>query len=160
MDRPLPPYRVAIATMTAKMIKLYRHVPPPGELDHFRLHCGDGHSVWGRGAVHFVLIPSQHTITCLSNERRIRCKERLQHGTHFGCLSSTLLLDPHLDCAAEVPGDPLVLLSARRNPGVDEAPGIRKNLCLNVAFLPRWPGNDPPRYWHTCGISCPGLLEA
>ena len=31
MDRPPPPARVAIATMTAERVELYRHVPPLGQ---------------------------------------------------------------------------------------------------------------------------------
>ena len=38
LDRPPPPYRVAIATMTAYKVELYRHVPPPGQPIHVGVH--------------------------------------------------------------------------------------------------------------------------
>ena len=31
VDRPPPPSRVALTTMTAKREELYRHAPPPGD---------------------------------------------------------------------------------------------------------------------------------
>ena len=37
VDRPPPPSRVAITTMTTERIKLYWHIPPPGE----RMPVGD-----------------------------------------------------------------------------------------------------------------------
>ena len=49
-----------------------------------------------------------------------------------------------LDYLAEGPGALLVLLTAHRNPGVDETQGLRRYPYLMVALPPRWTGNGSP----------------
>ena len=59
-------------------------------------HCGEGHSIWGWGAVHCGLIPPPHPDSCLLNKRQIGYEEGLHHGPRSGRPSTTVLLDPRL----------------------------------------------------------------
>ena len=43
----------------------------------FHRHSGEGHSVWGLGAVYRIIIPPPHLYPCLANKRRIGCEEGL-----------------------------------------------------------------------------------
>ena len=38
----------------------------------------------------------------------------------------------------------MVILLERRNPGANETPGLRRDPCQTMAFLPRSSGNGPP----------------
>ena len=64
--------------------------------------------------------------------------------TPFRRPSAPVLQDPCLDCAAEGPGAPLVLLSVRLNHVVNETPVLSQDPCLTVALSQRWPGNGSP----------------
>ena len=91
----------------------------PVELDPFCRHCVNGHSGWGWGEVHCILIPSPHPDPFLSNKGRIRCKEGIHCRPLLFCPSAPDLLDPRLGCLSEGPGAPLVLQLTRRNHDVD-----------------------------------------
>ena len=116
----------------------------PVELFPFCRHCGRGHSSWVWGVVYCGLMSSPHLDPWFSNKRRTGCEEGIHCRPQFGGPSAPVLLDSHLDCTAEVPGTPLVLLSERLNPVDDKTPSLRWYPGLTVAFLPRWLGDGPP----------------
>ena len=95
------------------------------QLDPLFCHGGNGHSGWGRGEVHGVLVPSYHLNLCLLNERWIGREEGLYCGPRLTRSLPPILLDARLDCADECPGVPLVPVISCRNPGVDKTPGFQ-----------------------------------
>ena len=122
----------------------------PVEIDPFFRHCGNGHSGWGCGALHCVLIPPLNPDPCLLNKIRVECKEGLHCGTRFGCLYALIFQETRFDCASTGSVAPLVLISSRHNPGVDETQVIWRNPCLTVAFPPRWPEKNVVYPVHGC----------
>ena len=97
----------------------------PVQLNLLCRHGGDGHSVWERGEVYGVHIPSSHPYPCLSNERRIGSEEGIHCCSGLGRSLAPVLLEARLDCAAECPVVLLVPGLACRNPSVNETPGFR-----------------------------------